>query len=173
MKKFFLNLKAFLKRNNSNTQEKIAKILLRNAIKIASAESCTGGLISSRLTDVAGSSAYVHANFVTYSNKAKQKILNVSAETLSKYGAVSAQCAAEMAQGLFKLTNADIVICTTGVAGPSESEEKSAGLMFAACGYNNNITVKEYKLDRHYNRKNMKFMFSEKALELVLAILGE
>ena len=110
---------------------------------------------------------------LTRTNEAKQKILNVSAETLSKYGAVSAQCAAEMAQGLFKLTNADIVICTTGVAGPSESEEKSAGLMFAACGYNNNITVKEYKLDRHYNRKNMKFMFSEKALELVLAILGE
>lgn len=173
MKKFFLNLKAFLKSNNSKTQEKIAKILLRNALKIASAESCTGGLISSRLTDVAGSSAYIQANFVTYSNEAKQKILNVSQDTIAKYGAVSAECASEMAEGLLKLTNADIVICTTGVAGPSESERKPAGLMFAACGYNNNITVKEFRLDKCYTRKNMKFLFSENALELVLSILGE
>ena len=171
MKKFFFNFKAFLKRNNSNTQEKIAKILLRNAIKIASAESCTGGLISSRLTDVAGSSAYVHANFVTYSNEAKQKILNVSAETLSKYGAVSAQCAAEMAQGLLQLTKSDIVICTTGVAGPTGSEAKPVGLMYAACGYNGKIKVKKFELNQNYTRKNMKFMFSEEALKFVLETL--
>lgn len=168
MKNFFINLKAFILCNRSQLPYKIAKILLRNALKIATAESCTGGLISSRLTDVAGSSAYIHANLVTYSNEAKQRFLNVSKEILDKYGAVSPECAVEMAKGLLKLTNADIVLCTTGVAGPSESERKPAGLMYAACGYNDNITVKEFMLDKRYNRKNMKFMFSEEALKLLL-----
>ena len=77
MVKNILNLKAFLLSIKSDIQEKIGKILLRNALKIATAESCTGGLISSRLTDVAGSSAYIHANFITYSNEAKKRFLNV------------------------------------------------------------------------------------------------
>ena len=99
------------------------------------------------------------------------KTLNVSEETLKKYGAVSEQCAYEMAQGLFKLTGSDIVICTTGVAGPSASECKPVGLMFAACGYNDNIYVKEFRLNQKYSRKNMKFMFSEEALKFVIHIL--
>lgn len=168
MKNLFLNFKAFMLSCKSQLPYDIGKILLREALQISCAESCTGGLISSRLTDVAGSSAYIKANFVTYSNEAKHKILNVSEETIKTYGAVSAQCAREMAQGLFKLTGSDIVICTTGVAGPSGSENKPAGLMFAACGYNDNIRVREIKLNPLYSRKNMKFMFSEEALKFVL-----
>ena len=168
MKNLFLNFKAFMLSCKSQLPHDIGKILLREALQISCAESCTGGLISSRLTDVAGSSAYIKANFVTYSNEAKHKILNVSEETIKTYGAVSAQCAREMAQGLFKLTGSDIVICTTGVAGPSGSENKPAGLMFAACGYNDNIHVREIKLNPLYSRKNMKFMFSEEALKFVL-----
>ena len=172
MIKSILNFKAFLLSIKSNTHEKIGKILLRNALKIATAESCTGGLISSRLTDVAGSSAYIHANFITYSNEAKVRILNVSPQTLAEYGAVSAECAREMAEGLLKLTGNDIVLCTTGVAGPSSSESKPVGLMFAACGYNGNISVKEFRLNPDYNRKNMKFMFSEEALNFLLDTLN-
>ena len=172
MIKTILNLKAFLLSVKSDTPDKIGKILLRNAIQISTAESCTGGLISSRLTDVAGSSAYVKANFVTYSNEAKMRILNVSTETLNAYGAVSAECAREMAEGLIKLTGSDIVLCTTGVAGPSSSESKPVGLMFAACGYNGNISIKEFRLNPDYNRKNMKFMFSEKALNFVFETLS-
>lgn len=172
MIKTFLNLKAFLLSIKSDTHEKIGKILLRNALKISTAESCTGGLISSRLTDVPGSSAYIHANFVTYSNEAKTRFLNVSQETLNQYGAVSAECAREMAEGLLKLTGNDIVLCTTGVAGPSSSEQKPVGLMFAACGYNNNISIKEFRLNPDYNRKNMKFMFSEAALNFLLDTLN-
>ncbi len=168
----FLNFKAFLLSLKSDTPDKIGKILLRNAIKISTAESCTGGLISSRLTDVPGSSAYINANFVTYSNEAKKRILNVSHETLDKYGAVSAECAREMAQGLMQLTGSDIVLCTTGVAGPSSSERKPVGLMFAACGYNGNITVKEFRLNPDYNRKNMKFMFSEEALNFLFETMN-
>ena len=171
MIKTILNLKAFLLSVKSDTPDKIGKILLRNAIQISTAESCTGGLISSRLTDVAGSSAYVKANFVTYSNEAKMRILNVSPETLNAYGAVSAECAREMAEGLIKLTGSDIVLCTTGVAGPSSSESKPVGLMFAACGYNGNITVKKFMIDSPYTRKNMKFIFSEKALSFALSII--
>jgi len=161
-----------LKFKKSTTVPKLTKILLRNALQIAVAESCTGGLISSRLTDMSGSSAYIKANFVTYSNEAKHKFLNVSEETLKKYGAVSAECAYEMAEGLIKLTGSEVVLCTTGVAGPLSSEDKPIGLIYVACGYKGKITVKEFKLNPKYNRKNMKFMFSETALNFALEILN-
>lgn len=173
MKKLILNLRAFILSLKSKTPEKISKILLRETLQISSAESCTGGLISSRLTDVSGSSAYVKMNFVTYSNEAKHKILNVSEETINKYGAVSEQCAREMAQGLLQLTKSDIVICTTGVAGPAGSERKPVGLMYAACGFDGKITVKEFTLNKNYSRKNMKFMFSEDALKFVLETIQD
>ena len=162
-----------LKFRKSNALTELSKILLRNALQISTAESCTGGLLSSRLTDVAGSSAYVKANFVTYSNEAKQRFLNVSEETLKRHGAVSAECASEMAQGLLELTGSDIVLCTTGVAGPSASEDKPVGLIYVACGYNGNISVKEFRLNPKYNRKNMKFMFTETALNFALEVLNK
>ncbi len=168
MSNLILNLKASILSVKSQIPHDIGKILLREALQISCAESCTGGLISSRLTDIPGSSAYIKANFVTYSNEAKHKILNVSQDTIKNYGAVSKECAFEMAQGLFKLTGSDIVICTTGVAGPTGSEEKPVGLMYAACGYNDNIQVREFKLNSGYSRRNMKFMFSEEALKFVL-----
>lgn len=158
---------------NSDKASKVAKILLRNTLQISTAESCTGGLLSSRLTDIAGSSAYIKANFVTYSNEAKQRFLNVSEETLQKHGAVSEECAREMAEGLIKLTNSDVVLCTTGVAGPSSSENKPVGLIYVSCGYNNNITVREFKINPKYSRKKMKFIFSEMALQLVLEVLTQ
>lgn len=171
MKNFFTNLKILIKRIKSDTHYKVGKILLRNALKIATAESCTGGLLSSRLTDISGSSAYIHMNFVTYSNDAKQKILGVSSETLKKFGAVSEQCAYEMAKGLQTLTGSDITLCTTGIAGPTGDENKPVGLLYVACAYKDKIVVKEFKLNPKLNRKNMKFMFTECALNLLLDIL--
>lgn len=167
------NLLLNLKKLRSTTADEVTKILLRKTLHISTAESCTGGLISSRLTDPPGSSAFIKANFVTYSNEAKQKFLNVSQETLYKHGAVSAECAYEMADGLMKLTDSDVVLCTTGVAGPSTSENKPVGLIYVACGYNGNITVKEFRLNPKYNRKNMKFMFSETALNFALEIINK
>lgn len=171
MKHMLLNLQALILSYKTTTARDIAKILLRKNLKIATAESCTGGLISSRLTDVDGSSAFIQANFVTYSNHAKHRFLNVSEETLQKYGAVSEECAREMAEGLSKLTSSDIVLCTTGVAGPASSENKSVGLLYVACGYNGNIIIEKFELNSDYNRKNMKFMFSEKALKFVYEII--
>ncbi len=171
MMKIFLNLKAFLISLNSKLSSDIGKFLLRNTLKISTAESCTGGLISSRLTDIPGSSAYIHMNFVTYSNESKSRILNVSPQTIEKYGAVSAECAKEMALGLMQLTKSDVILCTTGVAGPSASEQKPVGLMYVACAYNGNINIKEIRLNPNYNRKNMKFLFSEEALKFALDII--
>ena len=173
MRNAFLNLRAIILSQKSKTPDKVAKILLRNILKIATAESCTGGLVSSRLTDVTGSSNYIRANYVTYSKEAKHNILGVSQETLDKFGAISPECAYEMADGLLKITGSDVVICTTGVAGPSTDECQPVGLMYAACGYNGNITVKKVKLNPNYSRKNMKFMFSEEALKLVIEILKD
>ena len=173
MKRFFLNLKAFILSIKSNKAYEVGKILLRNALKISTAESCTGGLLSSRLTDVSGSSAYVRINFVTYSNESKQKILGVSEKILKTFGAVSEQCAYEMAQGLKKLTGSDIVLCTTGIAGPTGDENKPIGLIYIACGYKDNIEVRKFQLNPKYNRKNMKFMFTEEALNFVLEKIKE
>ena len=170
MKSLFFNLKAFLVSKRSDTHKRVAKILLRNTLKISVAESCTGGLISSRLTDVAGSSAYTTVNLVTYSNESKHKFLKVADETFKTRGAVSAKCAEEMALGLSDLTGSDVILCTTGVAGPDVSERKPAGLLYCACAFNGNITVREFKLNPKYNRRNMKFMFSEEALKLVLEV---
>lgn len=112
---------------------KLARILKENKLVIATAESCTGGLLSSRLTDVSGSSDFVKLNFVTYANEAKEEILNVPHEILESYGAVSSQCAEAMAKGLRKRTGCDIALCTTGIAGPAGgSREKPVGLMYVS-----------------------------------------
>lgn len=173
MEKLFLNFIVFIKQLISNTSDKIGKIALQKSLTIATAESCTGGLISSRLTDISGSSSYIKLNLVTYSNEAKQKFLNVSKETLDKYGAVSEQCAREMAKGLLDLTNSNFVLCTTGVAGPQGSENKPVGLIYCACGNKDNIFIKEFRLNQAYNRKNMKFMFSEYALKFLLETISK
>lgn len=121
--------------------EEISKILINKNLKIATTESCTGGLLSSKFTDISGSSAFVHLNFVTYSNEAKHKILGVSSDTLEKYGAVSEECAFEMAKGLFNVTGADICISTTGIAGPTGgTKEKPVGLMYSTI-----YTKKQFK----------------------------
>ena len=89
-------------------EEKIGQILKAKHLTIATTESCTGGLLSSKLTDVSGSSDYVKLNFVTYCNEAKHNILGVSNQTLSKFGAVSQECSIEMAQGLHNMNRRTI-----------------------------------------------------------------
>ena len=96
-------------------------------IVISTAESCTGGMISAAITDIAGSSRVLDRGFVTYSNAAKMDMLGVSAETLDTYGAVSEQVAAEMAAGALKHSNATLTVSVTGVAGPGGSDFKPEG----------------------------------------------
>ena len=118
-------------------EQLVADILLAQEKTVSVAESCTGGLVSSLLTDISGSSKYTFANFVTYSNDAKHKYLGVKHETLDVYGAVSPQVAIEMAEGLLKNTGADYALATTGIAGPTGgSDTKPVGLIYigVACG---------------------------------------
>lgn len=94
---------------------------------IATAESCTGGMIFARLTDSAGASAVMDRGFITYSNAAKQDMLGVRPETLAAYGAVSEQVAAEMAEGARRNSGATLAVAVTGIAGPGGSEHKPEG----------------------------------------------
>ena len=109
----------------------VAEEILRKAqaygLKITCAESCTCGMISAALTDIAGSSAIFEQGFVTYSNAAKQKMLGVRPETLADYGAVSEHVTREMAEGALRQAQADIAISVSGIAGPGGSEFKPEG----------------------------------------------
>ncbi len=153
-------------------EELLGKFLIENKLTIATAESCTGGLLSSKLTDVSGSSEYIKLNFVTYANEAKYEILGVSWDILNTYGAVSEECAQAMAEGLQKATGCDVALCTTGIAGPTGgTKEKPVGLIYIGLKYNNIITVKEVKLSPQIPRVQMKEEFANQALKFALDIL--
>ena len=105
----------------------ILDLARRRRVMIATAESCTGGLIAGRLTDVAGSSDAVDRGFVTYSNAAKIEMLGIRPETLEAHGAVSEEIAAEMASGALARSQAGVAVAVTGIAGPGGSERKPEG----------------------------------------------
>lgn len=153
--------------------KKLTKLLIERNLVISTAESCTGGLLSSMLTDISGSSAFVKMNFVTYSNEAKRDILDVREETLNKYGAVSEQCVREMADGLINKTHCDIALCTTGIAGPTGgTEEKPVGLCYISCCYNAKTLVKKVLENPNLERKEMKHKFAEHAIKFALDVLS-
>lgn len=160
----------------TNTTEHIlaGKILVASNKTLSIAESCTGGLLSSLLTDVSGSSAYIHANFVTYANEAKVKYLNVSEETLEKYGAVSVQTAGEMVKGLLEKTGSDYALVTTGIAGPTGgTEDKPIGLVYIGVGSKDEMHVHKYNVDPKLPRVIIKYMFAKQALKLLTDVLKE
>lgn len=168
------NFKLYFSQLNTKTEQAVARILLKNSMTISTAESCTGGLISSRLTDIAGSSAYIKENYVTYANEAKIKLLNVSEKTLEQNGAVSEQCAIEMAEGLFEKTKCDIAIITTGIAGPDGgSAEKPVGTLYVGIKNKYQTKVKKFNLSPKIKRKTMKYAFSQCALEFLIEFLNE
>lgn len=164
-------IKLFL---DTKYQKKISEYLIKNKKNISTAESCTGGLISSLLTDLSGSSAYVKCNFVTYANDAKIRILNVKEQTLNEYGAVSIQTAEEMVQGLLSKYNCNYAIATTGIAGPTGgSKEKPVGLVYIGIGENNKIRVFKYNVNPKFPRILIKYMFAKQALKLFWKFIKE
>jgi len=122
--------------SDAGLREAAARVLdlcRARGLKIATAESCTGGLVAAALTEIAGSSDVVDCGFVTYSNEAKQAMLGVPAATLKHDGAVSAETAAAMAAGALKNSQADLSVAITGIAGPGGgSKEKPVGLVYFA-----------------------------------------
>ena len=116
-------------------------------LRLATAESCTGGMIAAALTDIAGSSDVVERGFVTYSNEAKTEMLGVPADLIAKFGAVSEQVAREMAQGALRHAHADVTVAVTGIAGPGGgSTEKPVGLVYLAAARKGGETRCERKV---------------------------
>ena len=156
--------------NKTELLEQIKNILIKNKLTLSSAESCTGGLISSYLTDISGASEFIFQNFVTYSNDAKIKFLDVSKETLEKYGAVSEQTALEMSKGILRYT--DCSIATTGIIGPTGgTKEKPIGLVYISVGYKDKIKVIKYiskKADTNNRYKIKKDIVEYALLELLI-----
>lgn len=123
-------------------EEQIVGLLCEKKVTLATAESCTGGMLASRIIDVPGVSEVFKAGFVTYANEAKQNLIGVKEETLAQFGAVSEQTAREMVLGAIKAAKADMAIATTGIAGPGGgTKEKPVGLVYIACGSADDIIV--------------------------------
>jgi PncC family amidohydrolase len=111
----------------------VAGLLKQRGLALAVAESCTGGLVSNRITDVPGSSAYYQGAVVSYSNEIKERVLRVQCDTLQRHGAVSEQTVREMARGVRRVLNADVGLAVTGIAGPDGgTPEKPVGLVYIA-----------------------------------------
>jgi nicotinamide-nucleotide amidase len=141
----------------------------RRKILVATAESCTGGMIISWLTDIPGSSSMVDRGFVTYSNEAKMEMLGVSADTLEAHGAVSQETAAEMANGALEHSRAGITLAVTGIAGPDGgSEEKPVGLVWFGLAMTGRHTVTEKRVFQNLGRDYIRRETAKHALEMGL-----
>ncbi|MBE6784326.1 MAG: competence/damage-inducible protein A [Ruminococcaceae bacterium] len=142
--------------DEDNIETVLVKLLKKHNLKIALAESCTGGYAAKRITDISGSSAVFDCGIVSYSNEIKNKILGVNKDDLEKYGAVSEPVAKQMAEGVKKLSGADYAIGITGIAGPlSDGTNKPVGLSYIAVSDGDTtecIEVMTGRKDRDYNR---------------------
>lgn len=137
-------------------EEAVIEKLKEKHMKVATAESCTGGLIAKRITDVPGASEIFDCGIISYANEIKHRVLGVSEDDLNKYGAVSEPVARQMAQGALKVSGADIAVSVTGIAGPdSDSTNKPVGLVYIGLADRDNVWVRELRTsrkDRSYNR---------------------
>jgi nicotinamide-nucleotide amidase len=144
----------------------IVRLLTESKGALALAESCTGGFIANRITNVPGASAVFLAGLVTYANEAKQNFLGVKPETLAAHGAVSEPVAREMAEGARQNSGADYALSVTGIAGPGGgTPEKPVGTVFIALARNGPTIVKQFR--NNYDRETFKFTTSQQALDLL------
>jgi nicotinamide-nucleotide amidase len=142
-------------------------------LKVATAESCTGGLVAAKLTEIAGSSDVVDCGFVTYSNAAKQAMLGVPAATLKRHGAVSGETAAAMAAGALKNSQADLAVAITGIAGPGGgTTEKAVGLVYLAAASRDGRRLARTRRYGKIGRRRVRQRSVAEALEL-LQLLAE
>lgn len=151
-------------------EKQTVELLKSKKLKLATAESCTGGLISKRITDVSSSSEVFEGGVVCYSNRFKENVLGVSPETLKKYGAVSRETAREMVKGVLSLTKADIAVAVTGIAGPSsDNTNKPVGLVYIAVSDGKSTIVK--KLLNNFTgdvREQNRNISADTALEMIM-----
>ena len=142
--------------DNDKLEQVIADLLIKNNLTISTAESCTSGLLASRLTDVSGSSQYFKGGSVCYSNELKINDMGIDKDLIERYGAVSEEVAKSLAKNIAQKNNTDLGIGITGIAGPDGgTEKKPVGLVFVGIFYKNNLYIKKYNLtpDRITNRE--------------------
>ncbi len=153
-------------REEETLEMAVVRLLKKYDLTVATAESCTGGLVAGRIVNVPGASDVFREGFITYSNKAKRKHLDVSKNTIKKYGAVSKETAREMAVGGVFATDSDICVAITGLAGPGGgTEEKPVGLVYMACCLGDNVTVEKYQFKG--NSEKIREQSVVRALDLV------
>ena len=156
-------------------EEKVVQLLLEKNLVMSCAESCTGGLIAKRITDVSGSSAVFNCGIVSYSNEIKEKVLNVKNETLMEFGAVSEQTVREMVMGVLDISGADVAVSVSGIAGPnSDNTNKPVGLIYLAVSNGKNTVVK--RLNNQFTtdiRNSNRISASDEALKMIIEMIGE
>ena len=149
--------------------QKVVKLLIKKKLKISFAESCTGGLLSSFITSISGSSKVFTIGLVTYSNHAKIKILKVPKKIIMKYGAVSYETCISMVKNLNKISKTNISVSITGIAGPKGgTKQKPVGLVFIGIKKGNKTLVKKY-LFKNKRRNSIQESSVNKALNLILS----
>lgn len=157
--------------DNSHYQQAIELLekCRSKGVKLVTAESCTGGLISALFTEISGSSDVFECGFITYSNSSKIKFLGVDSALIEQHGAVSEQVASAMARGAIKKTNADIAVAVTGIAGPSGgTKEKPVGLVYIAVANKNSVICQKNIFDG--NRSEIRLKSVTKALDMLSSL---
>lgn len=153
-------------------EEQLVKNLTRRGYTIATAESCTGGLVAAAIVNVSGASEVFHSGFVTYSDSAKEQFVHVSPQTLAAYSAVSAETAAEMAEGCAGVAGADLGLSTTGIAGPGGgTPEKPVGLVYIGGSLHGDTRTRRFVFEG--NRDQVRRQAVDAALDLAMEILEE
>ena len=148
--------------------QKVVKLLHKKKLKISVAESCTGGLLSSHITSIGGSSKVFTLGLITYSNQSKIRILKVHKKIIMRHGAVSYETCLSMAKNLYKINKANISLSITGIAGPKGgTKKKPVGLVYIGIKKNSKILVKKY-LFKNKKRSSIQRASVNKALNLIL-----
>ena len=151
--------------------EKIFKLLKKKKLKMSVAESCTGGMLSSVITSVSGSSKVFTMGLVTYSNQSKNRLLKVPKQIIKNHGAVSIQCCFSMVNNLSKISKTDICLSITGIAGPNGgTKEKPVGLVYIGIKKGNLIKVNKYFFN-NYGRAYIQKAAVNKSLKLILSFI--
>lgn len=166
---------ALYSEDGAGLEETLSRLLRQRGLTLAAAESCTGGLIAKRMTDLPGASQVFRGGVVSYTNEVKVAVLGVRQETLDRFGAVSAETAREMAEGVRRITGSDLGVSVTGVAGPDRDDRGNAvGTVFIAVASAEGTTVQPLLLDGE--RAHIRSSAAKHAVDLVrrrLLDLGE
>ena len=164
--------KEFYSSNGEKIEEVVAKLLKARGLTISTAESCTGGYISKKLTDIPGSSKYFLGGIVAYSNEVKINSLEIKGYVLEKYGAVSSQIAIMMAAKVKEKFRSDIGVGITGIAGPGGgTKEKPVGTVYISIAFGDKVKVKRFLFPG--NREKIRIRSTQMALDMVRRTLSE